>query len=439
MIALFLVTVLAAGSPTAQAERLAGEALAEAQLAPAPALAKARRALLLTRDFDPTAFVAAGRKGELVEDEYLRARHAYRRHRALLYQAVGVCLANMGRAGPAGRYLARAQVLAPSAERTVLLGRSLLARGRGTQALALFRREAQQGPLADAGLELFAQAVDAVGLPSAQEALDRFRLEALGPGVVEPLPAPLKAPASTRLSTGGPLRFEAGPTVLYFGEASCRTCSADLEVLKRVVPAGVGVVLVPEDGDRDQALRRVVEVYRHGWPVLLGRGGASSLRLTSGSVVVVGRQGWTSARVLTPLADNLPRVLSVLKRAEVSETVPRPRWNGRPPEPLAAAPAAALLPEGWAPAEDADPPAAFGQALDAYRGGRPAEALRLLNEVEAGDRGWLLPPEARFNRALCLEKLGRVAEARSLLLGIGDSRFQAAVDRALEALGGGSR
>ena len=73
------------------------------------------------------------------------------------------------------------------------------------------------------------------------------------------------------------------------------------------------------------------------------------------------------------------------------------------------------------------------------RGGRPAEALRLLAEVEAGDRGWLLPPEARFNRALCLEKLGRTAEARSLLLGIGDSRFQDAVDRALEALGRGSR
>ncbi len=434
-----MAALLAAGSSTAEAERLAGEAIALAQLAPESALLKGRRALLLTRDFDPTAFVAAGRKGELVEDEYQQARRAYRRHRALLYQAVGVCLANAGRAGPAGRHLARAHLLEPTAERTVLLARSLLARERGIEALSLFRREAQEGPLAGEALNLFVQAVDAVGLPSAQEALDRFRLEALGPAVVAPLPAPLKAPAGTRLSSGGPLRFEGGPTVLYLGEVSCRTCSADLEVLKRVVPAGVGVVLVPEDSDRHQVLRRVVEVYRYGWPVLLGRGGAAGLPLAGGPVVVVGRQGWTSVRVRMPLADNLPKVLSILKRAEVAETPPRPRWNGRPPEPLAAAAAAGLLAEGWAPGEDGDSPPAFRQALDAYRSGRAAEALRLLARVEAGDQGWLLPPEARFNRALCLEKLGRTAEARSLLLGIGDSRFQDAVDRALEAVGEGSR
>lgn len=434
-----MVAVLAAGPPTAEAERLAAEAAAEAQVAPARALASARQALLLTRDFDPTAFVTAGRKGELVEDEYLEARGAYRRHRALLYQVTGECLTNSGKPQPAARYLTRAHLLEPTAERTVLLARSLLARDRGMEALSLFRREAQAGPLAGEGLNLFAQAVDVVGLPSAQEALDRFRLEALGPAVVEPLPAPLKAPAGTRLSTGGPLRFEAGPTVLYFGEVSCRTCSADLEVLRRVVPAGVGVVLVPEDGDRDEALRRVVELYRHGWPLLLGRGGAAALGLSRGSVVVVGRQGFAPVRVQAPLAGNLPRVLSILNRTEVAETLPRARWNGRPPAPVAVAPAAALLPEGWAPGEDRDAPAAFRQALDAYRGGRPEEALRLLAEVERTAEGWLLSPEARFNRALCLRKMNRIAEARSLLLRIGDSRFQDAVDRTLEALGGGSR
>lgn len=435
-----MVALLAVGPATGEAERLAVEATAEAAVAPRAALAKARKALLLTRDFDPTAFVKAGRKGEVVEDQYLQARGAYRRHRAPLYQAVGVCLVQNRRPEAAAHYLARAHLLQPTSERTILLAQSLLARDRGSEALQLFRREALQGPVAGEGLSQFLQAVDAVALPSAQSTLDRFRLEALGPGRVEPLAGPLKVPAGNRLSTGGPLRFDAGPTVLYLGEISCRSCSADLEVLKRLVPPPASVVLVPEDADRDQALRRVVEIYGYGWPLLQGRGTASSLRLTSGTVMAVGRQGWTLARVLAPLAENLPPVLSILSRAEVSETMPRPKWNGRILEPTAAALAApALLPEGWAPGEDGDSPAAFRQALHAYRGGRPAEALRLLAQLEAGDEGWLLPPEARFNRALCLEKMGRTAEARSLLLGIGDSRFQEAVDQALEALGGGSR
>ena len=431
---------MAAGPPTGEAERLAAEATAEAAVAPPRALAKARKALLLTRDFDPTAFVKAGRKGEVVEDEYLRARGAYRRHRAPLYQAVGVCLGQNGRPEAAAHYLARAYLLEPTSERTVLRARSLLARDRGLEALSLFRREALQGPLTGEGLSHFLQAVDAVGLPGAQSTLDGFRLEALGRERVEPLAGPLKVPAGSRLSTGGPLRFDAGPTVLYLGEISCRTCSADLEVLKRLVPAAAKVVLVPEDADRDQALRRVVEIYGYGWPVLQGRGAASSLRLTSGTVMAVGRQGWSLARVRAPLAENLSPVLAILSRAEVSETVPRPKWNGRTAEPAAAALAApGLLPEGWAPGEDGDWPAAFRQALDAYSGGRPAEALRLLAQLEAGDEGWLLPPEARFNRAWCLKKMGRTGEARSLLLGIGDSRFQEAVDQALEALGRGSR
>jgi tetratricopeptide (TPR) repeat protein len=435
-----MFALLAVGPPTSEAERLAGEATAQAALAPQPALAKAQKALLLTRDFDPTVFVKPGRKGEVVEDAYVEARSAYRRHRAPLYQAVGACLRQSGRPAAAAHYLGRAYLLEPSSERAVLLAQSLLARDRGLEALPLFRREALQGPIAGEALSQFLRLADALGLPSAQSALDRFRLEALGPERVELLTGPLKVPVGSRLSTGGQLRVDAGPTVLYLGEVSCRTCSADLEDLKRLTPPSARVVLVPEDADRDQALRRVVEIYGYGWPVLQGRGAAAALALTSGAVTVVGREGWTLARVRAPLTENLPPVLQILSQVEFSETTPRPLWDGRTPGPAATTLAAsALLPEGWAPGEDEEQPAAFRRALDAYREGRPADALRLLAQLESEGEGWLLPPEARFNRALCLQKLGRTAEARSLLLGIGDSRFQEAVDRALEALSGNRR
>ena len=66
-----------------------------------------------------------------------------------------------------------------------------------------------------------------------------------------------------------------------------------------------------------------------------------------------------------------------------------------------------------------------------------AEALRLFEGLEARGDGWLLPPEARLDRALCLAALGRRDEARRLLLKTGDSRFQEGLDRALEKVGTG--
>jgi hypothetical protein len=71
----------------------------------------------------------------------------------------------------------------------------------------------------------------------------------------------------------------------------------------------------------------------------------------------------------------------------------------------------------------------------AFRGGRHAEALRLFGVLEARGDGWLLPPEARLNRAQCLARQGRHSEAREILLAIGDSRFQTDVDRILESVG----
>ena len=66
-----------------------------------------------------------------------------------------------------------------------------------------------------------------------------------------------------------------------------------------------------------------------------------------------------------------------------------------------------------------------------------AEALRLFEGLEAKGDGWLLPPEARLDRALCLATLGRREEARQLLLRTGDSRFQEALDRTLERVASG--
>src|SRR5512143_2067158 len=93
LVLLALAAPPAGGAATAQAEQLATEAVRLAPADPAGALARARQALELTADFEPTAFVKAGRKGEVVEDAFQSARDAYQHHRAALYQAVGSVLA----------------------------------------------------------------------------------------------------------------------------------------------------------------------------------------------------------------------------------------------------------------------------------------------------------------------------------------------------------
>jgi hypothetical protein len=98
-----------------------------------------------------------------------------------------------------------------------------------------------------------------------------------------------------------------------------------------------------------------------------------------------------------------------------------------------------LLPEGLAPGEDELAPPAFTAAVAVYRAGRFQEAMRLFDEVEQAGDGFLLPPEARLNRGLCLIGLGRREAARVLLLKTGDSRFQEDVDRALERAGSPSK
>jgi tetratricopeptide (TPR) repeat protein len=426
------LAVALAGPPVAEAERLATHALAGA-LPPAGALAEAQRALALTADFDPTDFVKAGRKGEVVEDEFVAARRAYRRHRALLYEAVGAAQAGLGNHRAAARYLRRAAFLEPTDERVARLARSLLAVDRAAEALRLVLGQARAGTIAPSTLSLIEQAVDAAGLPTVQVEIDRARLAAAAPAAVY-RDGPLRLAAGGRLSTGAPLALEDGTVVLYAADASCRSCSDDLQELKRATPAGVRVVLVPASAE-DQALRQILVLYHYDWPILMGSGAARELALVPGSVLVVARGGWAAAAVKPPFLPTLTSVLQVFAAAAVREQVPRKEWNGRPIDRNSAATAPALLPEGLAPGEDEPAPEEFTAAVAAYRAGHPGEALRLFDGLEARGDGWLLPPEARLDRALCLAALGRREEARRLLLKTGDSRFQEDLDRALERVG----
>jgi hypothetical protein len=428
---LFLAS--AAGRVT-EAERLADGALRlAAERAPA-AVAQARRALDLTEEFDPTAFVSMGRKGEVVEDAYLQARLDYRRHRARLYAAMGEALAAAGQARPATRYLGRAALLDAGKERTRRYAEALLAEQRGREALEVLRRQAAGGGLGPESVPLFERAADLAGLPSVQAEIDRARLQPLG-AAVEFRDGPFKLGEAARLSTGSPFRIDDQLTLFYMATTMCATCSQDLESLKKVAPAAARVVMVAEVPDRDNALRKILELYRYDWPLLLGRGHFQALAAPGGTVLVVARGGWVGAVVRPPLGQNLPPVLTALGRADVRETIPRPGWNSRPPDRAAVAPPPGLLPEGLAPGEDLPAPGAFTAAADAYRSGKYLDALRFVQALGGKDDGWLLSPEERYDRGLILAGLGRKEEARKLLLGIGDSRFQDDVDRALERVG----
>ncbi len=428
----------ASASPVATAERQAREALALLPAQPAAALAAARKALATTADFEPTAFVRAGRKGEVVEDEYLAARETYRVHRAPLYEAVGLALAASGDPAAALRYLRRAALLDPGPERTTGLVRTLLAQGRGREALAILERAFSTAAPPAQNVVLLQGAVDLVGLPSAQAELDRVRLRSLAG--VEHRDGPFAFPANLRLSTNPIFRQDDAPVnVLYAAEASCRTCSADLAELKRLVLPPARVLLVPESLEQDRALRQVVDLYRFGFPLLLGKGLLETLALPPRSLLVVARGGWSGAALTGPWNETLPAALAILGRRDVEETLPRAGWNHVQPSRGTAGVLPGLLAEGLAPGEEAPPPPDFAAALEAYRGRHFADALRGFEAVEARGDGFLLPPEARLNRALCLAGLGRREEARKLLLKTGDSRLQEVVDNTLETVGSPKR
>ena len=431
------LSIATPATPAAQAEELARRAVAEATSRPQQCAADARKALALTSDFEPTAYVKAGRKGEVVEDEYLAARGEFRKHRAVLYEAVGACLAASGRHEPAVRYLHRAFYLDPEGGSALRLAQSLVALGRGREAVDVLLEGRGASGIAPEAMALASQAADIAGLPSLQAEIDRVRLTALP---LDPKPelrdGPLVLPDRSRLSTGQALAFtDDGLWLLYVPQPDCRTCSADLETLKRIEPAGSHTVLVPPGPDQDEALRGVVNLYRYKWPYAAGARVASALDAHAPSVVLVARHGFVVVVVRSPFTVTLPGIVEALSRRDVAETVPRAQWNRRSVERRPPAPKPQLAAGGLAPGEDEPAPPEFDAAVSAYQGGRAAEALRLFEALEARGDGWLLPPEARFDRALCLAALGRREEARRLLLRTGDSRFQDELDRALEDVG----
>jgi hypothetical protein len=438
--------VLGAGAPAAtavppsqrvaQADARAQEALRVAPERPQEALRLARSAFALTVDFEPTAFVDAGRKGEVVEDAYLAARAAYRRHRARIYEAVGECLLRADSAEASARYLRRAVLLDGSGGRRARLARALLRLGRSSEALAEILA-GDLGALGSEPLEVASAAADSLGLPSLQVELDRARVARLAAETgLSHRYGPLPVPERTRLSTGAPLRLdEEGTSFVYVSDRSCRTCSADLTLL-RDLTAGKGRALVlPREPDQDAVVRRVLESYRLTWSLILFPREAPAPDIPAPAVAVLGRRGWSVFVALPPLDRSVPAVLPILASRDVDEKIPRPGWHGRPPSPIPPPPKPPpLLPEGLAPGEDDNAPALFHEALAAFRERRFDQALARFETLEAAGDGWLLPPEARLNRALCMARIGRGDAARRLLLLTGDSRLQEQVDRATEAV-----
>jgi tetratricopeptide (TPR) repeat protein len=425
-------------SPIASAEALAREALAMAPQDPAGALTRARKALALTSEFVPTAFVQAGRKGEVVEDAFQSAREAYRQHRALCYEAVGTALARQGQLLAASRYLRRAMLLDPQPRRGLALARAELALGKGREALATVQR-AISGlvSLTPEAAAVMDQAADVAGVPSAQAEIDRGRLKATLGDKVTLREGPVTLPPGVKLSTVPVFHLEDAPvSLIYVSEPSCRYCSADLADLRRLVPQGVRVLTVPEARDQDVALRQVLSLYRYPWPVMLGGPVAEALGLHGRQALIVARGGWTALALTAPFGPSLGAALAALQRTDVRETVPRAKWNHRPVDrsPLPAPPG--LLEEGLAPGEDEPFPPAFEAAVAAYRAGRYAEARKAFDDLAAAGDGWLLPPEGRLDRALCLARMGQRDEARRILLRTGDSRFEKDVDRVLEIVAG---
>jgi len=436
ILAVLPLLVLAAATPTDEAERLAAEAVRMATAQPQQALAQARKALALTAEFEPTAFVKAGRKGEVVEDAYLAAREEYRRHRSRLYRAFGEMLLQQGQAVAASRYLRRAVLLGPDLAPTLGLARALLVQGKGRAALDTLERAYGAGSGGPELVALVGQAADVARLPSAQAEIDRARLGRLPTGAVPYRDGPLTLPPGVRLSTNPVFRLEEAPiNLIYEAEVSCKSCSIDLEALKRDVPGTVRVIALPEAEDRDAALRQVLSLYRFAWPLLLGKGLPALLKLEPRSALIIARDGWAGAVLKAPFGASLAAALRVFAQNDIPETRPRAEWNRRPVERRPPTPPPGLLPEGLAPGEEEPAPAEFTGAVEAFRKGRKAEALRLFEVLEARSDGWLLPPEARLDRAQCLAGLGRREEARRMLLRTGDSRFQDAVDRTLEAVG----
>jgi hypothetical protein len=340
------------------------------------------------------------------------------------------------------RYLRRALLLDPEGGDTTAFARALVRDGRAEEALELIGQRTTAALLGDR-LVIASEAADLAGVASLQAEIDRARVSRLA---VLPKPEPRDGPVSfgdrLRLSTGGPFRLdEEGLTVIYVADPSCRSCSQDLEELKRLLGPRLAApgstlraLVAPSDHEQDRALRQALHLYRVTWPMVLGtRAGAFGSDVPV--LWVIGRRGFSAAAVHPPFARALPAVLEVFQKQDVNEPLPRAKWNGRPPARRPPAPPPPLLPNGLAPGDEEPVPAAFTEAVRLFDAGRFAEARAAFEGLGKSADAWLLPPEARLDAAICVARQGDGATARRLLRAIGDSRFQERVDQALETAG----
>ena len=162
------------------------------------------------------------------------------------------------------------------------------------------------------------------------------------------------------------------------------------------------------------------------------RGVGEQLDLPPRSVLVLARGGWTAAVPEPPFGPALASTLAALARTDVREAVPRANWNRRPVDrsPLPPPPPGRRRTD-W-PRVRTSRSRPISPRPEAYRGGTICGGDEELRCDQARGDGWLLPPEARLDRALCLAGMGKRHEARRILLRTGDSRFENAMDETLE-------
>jgi hypothetical protein len=129
-----LLLASAAATGVRDAERLLAESQSALAREPQLAWVRAREAMQASAIFVASDFVRPGRKDEILEEQFLAARGAYRRHRALVYEGAGVSLARLSRHATAARYLHRSVELGREEARTALM-HALAASGREWEAL----------------------------------------------------------------------------------------------------------------------------------------------------------------------------------------------------------------------------------------------------------------------------------------------------------------
>ncbi len=387
--------------------------LAEASTDAEGALSAGLAALAATVDFEPTAFVKAGRKGEVVEDDYL--------------SRPGTPIAGTGLAStppwaestpPRGdheaavRYLRRAEFLGPDSSSGRAARGCLSPRSVGPQRRRSCCRDSSPrvGPGQTSWRSSRRSSTRQAGRASRSRSIGPESWPSLG-GARSGGTGHFELPKGTRLSTAPVFRMaDAAVNVIYAAEASCQTCSEDVEALRRGDPAlPRGSSSCPRDRTTTTPCGRCSVCSSVSWPVMIGPGLGSTLGVTPRSVLIVGRGGWGAALLPgAPEAGARQGGGTVGKDGCRSKSLPRPGWNRRPVERSSAhVRYRGCGPRGWRPATTSLRQPEFEAAVTAYREKRPAEAMRLFDESpDAGTDGSFPPRPGSTARCVSMRSVG---------------------------------